>query len=163
MLEVANMYYLKGEQRQALSLYENFEKSFPNSPFLPHAWLKQGEIYLKLEEDDKALSIFQRIMGSEATAKIKIEAEDSIARILEKRGEKEKAAFEYLKLTYLFPAFEERVKDSLKKAAQLLEEVEKYTEAIQVYKKLLNYEEDKGEILKKIEELRRRSGVRESE
>ncbi|GEM_PF-4853224 len=161
MLEVANMYYQEGNQEQALRLYSDFEKLFPDSPFLPRAWLNQGKIYLHLKQGDKALTIFRKIMASQASQKIKIEAEYSIAQILEQRGEKEKAAFEYLKLTYLFPAFGKRVKESLQKSARLLEEAGKYSEAVQVYKKLLSYGEDREKILQKIEELKKKSGKAE--
>jgi tetratricopeptide (TPR) repeat protein len=62
--EIANTYYARGQNVEAVTAYQAFVTANPRNPLAKTALLKLGSIYYNMEEDEKALEVFKSIVSS---------------------------------------------------------------------------------------------------
>ncbi|MDR0368426.1 MAG: tetratricopeptide repeat protein [Bacteroidales bacterium] len=61
--EVANTYFARGQNKEALATYQSFVQKNPRSPLVKTVMLKMGSIYYNTEQDDKALEVFKKVIA----------------------------------------------------------------------------------------------------
>lgn len=61
--EIANTYFFRGQNNEALATYQSFIENNPQSSLVKAAMVKMGSIYYNTEQDDKALDVFKKVIS----------------------------------------------------------------------------------------------------
>ena len=63
MMEIADIYFLGGNNVKALNYYNVFIEKFPRHSSVPHALLNKGLIYYNENKNEEALSVFDQLLS----------------------------------------------------------------------------------------------------
>ena len=116
-----------------------------------------GIIYLNEENYEEALKLFDYIVKKRID-EIAAEAQFYIGEVRKAEGSLEEAYQEFLKVKYIYPAYDKWITNSLLKAGECLEELGKPREAVKLYEEILrkHKEDEIGLIVKeRVDNLRR--------
>jgi tetratricopeptide (TPR) repeat protein len=137
--ESAEAYFTSGKIQEALSEFETLVKHFPEDVSL---YEKIGGIYFQNKNYSRAIPAFQKILSLEPDH---LEAQLNLVRALNYSGEKEKALPLYRTL------LEKRSDQNLQmELADLLFEMQRFAEAFQIYRQLLEKSPDLWEVRYKL-------------
>lgn len=133
--EVAEAYYSSGKNKEALSEFENLVRHFPDEYQL---YEKIGELYLQNRNYSQAVLPFQKALSLEPE---NLFAQLSLARAYNFSGEKEKALPFYRSI--LLKRSDPNLQVEL---ADLLFEIQRFSEAFEIYQQMLEKQPDLWEV-----------------
>lgn len=144
-LAIADIFSMNLDPEAALNTYTSILASSPE--FKRNAYLKIAEIQKSNRQYPDALNTYEQAIQTEKGLSDIDESQLQflIADTYELMNENQKAADEYLKLTYLFPDDTQWVTRSYLRAARIFEDAEKWKDASKIYQKVIasKYDEAK--------------------
>ncbi len=135
----------RGEPGKALEFLEKLKQQTPYSRKCADADLLIAGIFSTSGEPDKALDVLARLLADKTIASgSKAEALFRSAEILSEKGDKLKATAYFERVYVAYGKFSEMVAKSYLRRGELLEELGRVPEAIEVYRALLQREDLAG-------------------
>ena len=151
---VGECLYELGMWEEAGKAYASFLKNYSESQLVAEAFQKKASTLYERGKLKAALDEFQKVLDREEAADyIKVHSQFVVGEIYEALGDYSKACYEFLKVVYLYPSYEDFVRRAYLKAGELLEKEEKWLEAKKIYTKLLRFPDKKSFAQGKILEL----------
>jgi TolA-binding protein len=110
---------------------------YPDDPIIYEASLKLGMLYLHGQDYREAIASFKKVTGSSDKAQASL-AQLRIGDSYLALGDKESAKLEFMKVLYLYHDREEFVGEALLKVGQIYVDQQRWSEARQIYRKLIH-------------------------
>ncbi|MBA7591913.1 hypothetical protein ES708_34084 [subsurface metagenome] len=124
-------------REEAFALLQKIRQEGPEEPVKSRSNFLIGRYYQESGELRRALDIFKTLAELRAD-RTGAAAQMNIARILKDLDKREEAAFEYLKVSYIFPDYPDLVEEAIFEATLLFRSLGAMDKAQQLYTKLKN-------------------------
>ena len=125
------------QREEAFALLQKIRQEAPEEPVKSKSNFLIGRYYQESGELRRALDIFTTLVELRAD-RTGAAAQMNIARILKSMDKREEAAFEYLKVSYIFPDYPDLVEEAIFEAILLFRSLGALNKAQQLYTKLKN-------------------------
>ncbi len=137
ILAISDIYVRTGQIQQALHTYNQAERDFPHLADLLYP--KIADIYKDQGDYDKAIAFYRQALQASSINQMRV-LQFKIAECLQEQRRLKEAIEEYLKVTYGYSQDKSLVAKALIRVGQIYEDKERFTEARQVYRKVLSME-----------------------
>ena len=140
---IGSCLYSSGQKDKAVAYFQKVIASFPQDPCSFRSYLALGDISTEKNELAKAQEWFAKATQSpdkEVSARAHFKLADSYTRA----AEYQKGIEEYLKVAYLYPEQKELSTEALIKAGQNYEQLQRWSEALSIYQRVVKEGKDPG-------------------
>lgn len=139
-LAIAEIFSKDLNSEEAVLSYRNIIEASPD--YKRDAYVKIAEVYKNAKEYDKAIGEYETALkSSKALSQISnVELQFVIADTYDLANQDQRAVDEYLKVPYLYPRETAWIIKAYLRAARIFEDQEKWQEAENIYKKIIEYE-----------------------